>query len=105
MTIMQGDQYPISFALKDKAGNILTPTQIADIECIIGSYVYQYTDGNITYSDGKYQVMLTQQVTSALPVGATYQQIRVKFAGANERVKGVRLDNIEVIHSRSKAVL
>ena len=105
MTIMQGDQYPISFALKDKAGNILTPTQIADIEYIIGSYVYQYTDGDITYSDGKYQVMLTQQITSELPVGVMYQQIRVKFAGADEWVRGVRLDNIKVIHSRSKVVL
>ena len=105
MQIMQGDQYPISFSLKDKNGSDITPSQLSDIEYILGIHTYRYSDGDITYADGKYQIKLTQETTLGLPVGAAYQQIRVKFSGADEWVKGARLDNVEILSSRSKAVL
>lgn len=102
LTLMQGDEYPISFKIKMQ-GKPVDINTIELVEFVIGDMVKKYPDTAYYDSDSsKFKVFLTQEETFAinkpLPV-----QVRVKFNSGD--VVGDDLGSVNIIKSLSKEVL
>lgn len=102
MTIMQGDEYPISFKIK-MHGKPVDINTIEMIEFVIGSMTKKYPDTVYYDTDSsKFKVFLSQEetfaITTPIPV-----QVRVKFNSGD--VVGRNLGNVNITKSLSKEVL
>lgn len=101
MKIMQGDAYAIPFAI-DVDGTPVTDTMVEKVEIVIGEYMKEYP-GAVKYQDGEFLYPISQEESFSMQSCVRAVQIRVKFNTGD--VVGVRLPDIDVAHSMSKAVL
>ena len=77
-TIMQGDSYDIAITLTDDAGEIITEAAVEDVVITVGSLSKSYSDGAVTYSDGKWIFPLEQRETFCMRGNLPFE-VRVKF--------------------------
>ena len=76
MAIYQGDQYSLPIMVKH-GGEIVSPDMVTDIAIAIGEMVRAYSEGTLSYADGKWLFPLYKQETLKMPEEVSYQvQIR-----------------------------
>lgn len=76
MAIYQGDQYSLPIMVKH-GGEIVSPDMVTDIAIAIGEIVRVYSEGTLSYADGKWLFPLYKQETLKMPEEVSYQvQIR-----------------------------
>ena len=100
--IKQGDAYslPVTVTLD---GTSLDISDVEKVEFMFGTTRKMYPD-TVTYSDGKFNLPLTQEETFALARGNILVDIRVKFVGGN--VQGIlKPISISIADAVSKEVL
>lgn len=77
--IRQGDQFPLTFTIKDK-DTFITPENCNDLKIKINSKTYKYSRGELTYINDKWQVYILQADT--LNSGGTFKaEVQAKFSG------------------------
>ena len=72
MAIYQGDQYSIPFLIRH-GGEIVTPDTVTDLVIAIGEVVRSYSDGTLSYFEGKWMFPIYKQETLKMPEGVSYQ--------------------------------
>ncbi len=80
ITIMQGDQYPLSVSLELSEGTYPLAADIGDIEVMIGAVRKSLADGDGSYNEGTgvYTFGITQRETFFLSHGVHEVQVRVR---------------------------
>lgn len=101
--MMQGDSYKLKVAILSPDQTALTPEDLADVEITVGPFIKTYSAGEVTYEDGQWLVLLTQEETFKLPAARVKAQVRVKWPDGN--VEGQPLGQIINNESLSKGVL
>lgn len=77
--IRQGDQFPLTFTIKDR-DEFITPDNCSDLKCKINKRIYKYSREEISYLNDKWQVYVLQEDT--LNAGGKLNiQVQVKFSG------------------------
>ena len=102
--MMQGDQYTLPISLSFDNGDILTPSNVGDIEFFIGKFRKTIETGTVTFDSetGEYLVKLYQVETFMLK-GAVKIQARILFK--NGDVVGVDLGTFDIEDAISKVIL
>lgn len=106
--MMQGDAYGVSIEILDNSGNVVTESDVSDIEIVVGSLRKTYKNGEIFFVDNgdgspRWVIPLSQKETFKFPISRVNVQIRV--AWSNGEVEGDLVGQIVVSESRSKEVL
>ncbi len=103
--IMQGDQYPLTFALTGADGASVPREVLGEIEIVIGDLRKTLSAGEITYdeSTGMISLPLTQEETFSLEARA--QRVQVRIRSYDGKVIGEDVGTLTVRASQSKAVL
>lgn len=106
--MMQGDSYGIEIDIRDNSGNVVTPSDISDVEITVGPYRKTYRKGEVFFVDNgdgspKWVFPLSQKETFKLRMSRVNVQIRVEWA--NGEVEGYTVGQILISESRSKEVL
>lgn len=101
--MMQGDAYSIGFTVLNNAGSTVTPDDVIDVEISIGHLVKRYSNGQVTYFDGRWFFPLSQEETFDYWPKAVHSQIRVKWN--NGIVEGKPIHGVRINESISKEVL
>lgn len=98
--MVQGDSYNLIVTVKNQG----KPLDVASVEKVEISLLYLQKSypGEIGYEDGTFLFPLTQQETFRLPK-ICQMQVRVKFRSGD--VIGSEIQQIDVAHALSKAVL
>ena len=102
VTIMQGDQYGLTFYITDDEDAAIPPGTIDDIEIVFGQLTKRLSTGELYFEGGRCIFPLTQDETFIVNYPQE-TQVRVKFV--NGDVVGTRLGKINITESRSKEVL
>lgn len=100
---MQGDAYGLTIEILNDKGEVVTDENVSEVEVMIGSLRKTYADNEITFSDDKWTVHLSQNETFQLQAAHVKAQVRVKWSSGN--VEGADLGLINVRESLSKEVL
>lgn len=101
--MMQGDKYNMSILLRNNAGQVITPTDVANVEIAIGNMVKNYKSGTVTYRDGLWLFPLEQEETFAQWPRKCKAQVRVEWR--NGAIEGQELEGVRFEESISKEVL
>lgn len=101
--MMQGDSYGIQIDILKSDGTAVTTSDVSDVEISIGSLKKTYASGEVSYSDGKWIMPVTQEETFGLP--SAYVPAQVRVVDKNGNVEGVSLGEILIKESISKVVL
>lgn len=72
MAIYQGDQYSIPFLIRH-GGEIITPEMVTDLVIAIGEVVRSYSDGTLSYFEGKWMFPIYKRETLKMPDDLSYQ--------------------------------
>lgn len=103
MKIMQGDSYPIPVDITQD-GVAVTPETVDEVEITVGTEIRKlYTTGGVTYENGAWYFLLTQQESFSL----TNQQtviVRLKYPGTGYTL-GIRAGMLSVEDIPQKVVL
>lgn len=97
--IYQGDMYLIPITVT-RQGTTVTPENIDDIKIQIGRNLKKYSDGDLTFSNGKWYFPLTQQ--ESLKLNHTVP-VQVQILSGTE-VIGSAVQEVEVGDSIIKGV-
>ena len=101
VTIMEGDQYGLSFRIVSKCtGDLITNEDVEDVEICIGKYTKTYSSGEVTYYDERFIYPLTQEESFSFDSKSLAVQVRVKLNGGD--IIGEAFDRIDVKTSKSK---
>lgn len=100
--MMQGDAYKLSFVIKQGA-TAVTPDLADDVELVVGNLRKTFSDGEVSFENGRWYFPLTQDETFNLSGVYQKAQVRVKFKGGD--IVGKRLKDINVGISLSQEVL
>lgn len=101
--IMQGDQYAVSFSIKDKSGTVITDDELRDIEITVGPFTKHRPQVSYDAEQQMWEFPLTQQETFRMDGEEVPVQLRLAFN--NGDVIGVTLKNIKITPSLSREVL
>ena len=103
--MMQGDSYGIPIEIKQKDGEVVTPTVVEDVEIAVGHIIKTFKTGGVGYdaTEGKWVFILTQEESFKLPASTVKAQVRVMWDETH--VEGASLGYIDVEESLSKEVL
>ncbi len=103
ITIMQGDQYAVPFAITGRNGDPVTAEDISALEVVIGTL--RKTTPEVTYNaeTGMWDFPLTQAESFALEAKPEKAQLRVKFPDGS--VIGTNAGLVLVVPSASREVL
>ena len=101
--MMQGDSYNLGFTVLNNAGSVVTPDDIIDVEISIGHLRKTYSNGLVTFYDGRWFFPLNQEETFGYWPKSVKSQIRVKWK--NGVVEGKTITGLRINESISKEVL
>lgn len=79
--MVQGDQYYIPCAVKDRSGNAVTPSNCQGIKIKIGKNEKSYPDGQLIFQNNKWLYPITQE--ESLSLTNTVYQCQVKFSNTD----------------------
>lgn len=92
--IRQGDQFPLTFTIKD-GDTIISPDSCSDLKCKINKRIYKYSREEIDYINDKWQVYVLQEDT--LNAGGKLDiEVQVKFSGNPGVIKSSGVVNLTV---------
>lgn len=92
--IRQGDQFPLTFSIKDGA-TIISPETCNDLKIKINNKVYKHSKGEISFLNDKWQVYILQEDT--INSGGSFNiEAQVKFSGNPGVIKSTGVVNIKV---------
>lgn len=101
--MMQGDSYNLGLTVLNNAGSVVTPNDIQDMEITIGHIRKTYRNAQISYSNGKWLVPLTQEETFGYWPKSIKSQIRILWADGS--IEGKPIHGIRIGESTSKEAL
>lgn len=101
--MMQGDSYNLGFTVKNNAGEIITPDDVADVEITIGHLSKTYQSGHLLFTSGRWMFPLKQSETFAYWPKQLKAQIRIVWK--NGVIEGKPIYGVRVHESISKEVL
>lgn len=103
MKIMQGDSYPIPVDITQD-GVAVTPETVDEVEITVGEEIRKlYTAGGVTYENGAWYFLLTQQETFSLK-GNKNVYVRLKYPGTGYTL-GIKAGTLSVDDIPQKVVL
>lgn len=101
--MMQGDGYSLPIEIYRADGTVVTEEEVADVEVTLGNLRKTLKQGEVTFSDGKWQFPVIQQETFSLE--AQRQRCQVRVLWLDGTAEGVSLGEILVTESLSREVL
>jgi len=100
---MQGDSYNLGIRIRNNAGNPVTPSDVIDVEIVIGPVRKTYLNGQVTYSNGMWFFPVRQADSFRMSPYVQDSQVRIKWS--NGAVEGKKIYGVRILESRSKEVL
>jgi hypothetical protein len=102
--MMQGDSYKIPIYLTDSEGNLITQSDVKDVEIFVGVCRKTLSDGSVVYYDSEkvFFVSVSQKETFMMR-GDVSVQARILFLSGD--VVGVDLGKLNFAEATSKVVL
>ena len=98
--MMQGDARSLYIELLKQDNEIVTPSDVADVEITLGLLSKMYSEGQLAYSDGVWIFPLTQSETFAFR--STVQRAQVRVRWPTGEVEGASLGRIYIDDSLSR---
>ena len=106
-TIMQGDDYSISFTITDESDNLINLEEVERIQFVVGNLIKYYNSdgsGEVTYlqEEGIFSFPITQEESFNM-AGEQECQIRIKFTSG--RIVGKIIGELDIQLSNAKEIL
>lgn len=90
--IQQGDQYALAIEIKQGV-TVITPDNADDVKIKLGCVTKKYSDGELTFLDGKWYFPMTQELTLSMCPNRVNIQAQIK---QGDNIYGSDTESVEI---------